>query len=104
MQDPLPERFYQATYAKGYEGYQVAASYDTENWFRVPTTFDGQVMTVSHTPELDSIYYAYFEPYSWERHLRLLGEVADNPIARARHRQLGRRARHESGRGRQSGR
>ena len=67
---------------KGYEGYQVAASYDTETWFRVPTTFDGQVMTVTHTPELDSVYYAYFEPYSWERHLRLLGEVAENPLAR----------------------
>src|ERR1700712_3002555 len=50
----------QATYPKGFDGYQVAASYDTENWFRVPTTFDGQVMTVTHTPELDSIYYAYF--------------------------------------------
>jgi len=72
----------QATYPKGFEDYQVAASYDTENWFRVPTSFDGQVMTVSHTPELDSIYYAYFEPYTWERHLRLLGEVAENPIAR----------------------
>ena len=52
----------QATYPGGFQGYQVAASYDTENWFRVPTTFDGQVMTVSHTPELDSVYYAYFEP------------------------------------------
>ncbi|MFM9434779.1 murein tripeptide amidase MpaA [Janthinobacterium sp. CG_23.3] len=72
----------QATYARGYEHYQVVASYDTENWFRVPTTFDGQVMTVLHTPELDSVYYAYFEPYSWERHLRLLGEVAENPLAR----------------------
>jgi murein tripeptide amidase MpaA len=72
----------QATYAPGYEHYQVVASYDTENWFRVPTTFDGQVMTVLHTPELDSVYYAYFEPYSWERHLRLLGEVAENPLAR----------------------
>jgi murein tripeptide amidase MpaA len=71
----------QATYAKGFEDYQVAASYDTEHWFRVPTTFDGQVMTVSHTPELDSVYYAYFEPYSWDRHLRLLGEVAENPLA-----------------------
>ncbi|MDB5909715.1 MAG: hypothetical protein JWP34_3829, partial [Massilia sp.] len=39
-------------------------------------------MTISHTPELDSVYYAYFEPYSWERHLRLLGEVAENPLAR----------------------
>jgi murein tripeptide amidase MpaA len=72
----------QATYPKGFEGYRAMASYDTENWFRVPTTFDGQVMTIQHTPELDSIYYAYFEPYTWERHLRLLGEVAENPVAR----------------------
>ena len=61
---------------------QAVASYDSENWFRVPTSFDGQVMTISHTPELDSVYYAYFEPYSWERHLRLLGEVAEHPLAR----------------------
>lgn len=72
----------QATYPKGFEGYQAMASYDTETWFRVPTTFDGQVMTIRHTPELDSVYYAYFEPYSWERHLRLLGEVAEHPVAR----------------------
>ncbi|HEY1044760.1 MAG TPA: M14-type cytosolic carboxypeptidase [Telluria sp.] len=71
-----------ATYAPGYEGYSVRASYDTENWFQVPTSFDGNVMTVHFTPELDSVYLAYFEPYSWERHLRLLGEVAENPIAR----------------------
>ncbi|HAT29718.1 MAG TPA: hypothetical protein DCW29_02345 [Janthinobacterium sp.] len=71
-----------ATYPGGFEHYQVAASYDTENWFRVPTSFDGQVMTVQHTPELDSVYYAYFEPYSWDRHLGLLGEVAENPLAR----------------------
>jgi murein tripeptide amidase MpaA len=72
----------QATYAKGYEGYNAVASYDSENWFRVPTSFDGEVMTIKHTPDLDSVYYAYFEPYSWERHLRLLGEVAENPGAR----------------------
>jgi len=72
----------QATYAKGYENYQAVASYDSENWFRVPTSFDGAVMTIRHTPDLDSVYYAYFEPYSFERHLRLLGEVAENPLAR----------------------
>jgi murein tripeptide amidase MpaA len=72
----------QATYAKGYEDYNAVASYDSENWFRVPTSFDGEVMTIKHTPDRDSVYYAYFEPYSWERHLRLLGEVAENPIAR----------------------
>ena len=72
----------QATYPKGFEDYQVAASYDTENWFRVPTSFDGKVMTVNHTPELDSIYYAYFEPYSFERHLDLLGRLSRDPQVR----------------------
>jgi len=72
----------QATYARGYEGYNAVASYDGEYWFRVPTSFDGEVMTIAHTPERDSVYYAYFEPYSFERHLRLLGEVAENPLAR----------------------
>jgi murein tripeptide amidase MpaA len=48
------------------------ASYDRISWFRVPTSFDGQVLTIEHTPAMDSVYYAYFEPYSWERHLELL--------------------------------
>ncbi|MGZ8288096.1 MAG: M14 family metallopeptidase [Telluria sp.] len=62
----------QAAYPAGWEGYNAMASYDRVNWFRVPTSFDGQVMTIEHTPGMDSVYYAYFEPYSWERHLELL--------------------------------
>ncbi|MFC3109416.1 M14-type cytosolic carboxypeptidase [Undibacterium arcticum] len=72
----------QATYPKGWVTYQAAASYDRENWFRVPTAFDGKVMTITHTPERDSVYYAYFEPYSWERHLRLLARAEESPLAR----------------------
>ncbi len=30
------------------------------------------------------MWYAYFEPYSWERHLDLLGRVEDSPLARVR--------------------
>ena len=62
----------QAAYPAGWEGYQAMASYDRVNWFRVPTSYDGKVMTIEHTPAMDSVYYAYFEPYSWERHLELL--------------------------------
>jgi murein tripeptide amidase MpaA len=62
----------QSAYPDGWNDYQAMASYDRVNWFRVPTSFDGQVMTISHTPGMDSVYYAYFEPYSWERHLELL--------------------------------
>ncbi|MDQ6619240.1 MAG: M14-type cytosolic carboxypeptidase, partial [Pseudomonadota bacterium] len=75
------------TYVSGWRGYSAAASYDRVNWFRVPTHFDGTVMTISHTPRHDSVYYAYFEPYSWERHLELLGRVQE--CGRARVTRLG---------------
>jgi murein tripeptide amidase MpaA len=61
-----------SAYPAGWEGYQAMASYDRVNWFRVPTSYDGSVLTIEHTPGMDSVYYAYFEPYSWERHLELL--------------------------------
>lgn len=72
----------QATYPDGWVDYQAVASYDREHWFRVPTHYDGKVLTISHAPERDSVYYAYFEPYSWERHLRLLGKAENSPLAR----------------------
>lgn len=71
-----------ATYADGWVNYRAVASYDRENWFRVETEFDGKVMTIKHTPETDSVYYAYFEPYSWERHLALLGSVEQSDQVR----------------------
>lgn len=71
-----------AAYPQGWENYNAVASYDRVHWFRVPTSYHGKVLTISHTPEQDSIYYAYFEPYSWERHLALLGHVQGVPNAR----------------------
>ena len=72
----------ESTYPKGWENYRAVASYDREEWFRVETEFDGKTMTIRHTPEGDSVYYAYFEPYSWERHLALLGSVEHSALAR----------------------
>jgi murein tripeptide amidase MpaA len=72
----------ECTYADGWHGYQALASYDRQHWFRVPTTYDGQVLTITHTPECDSVYYAYFTPYSWERHLDLIAQAAASPDVR----------------------
>jgi len=72
------------TYVDGWRNYRVVASYDRRRWFRVETSFDGTQMTVEHKPERDSVYYAYFEPYSWERHLDLLGRAGSSPLARVR--------------------
>jgi murein tripeptide amidase MpaA len=66
-----------ATFPDGWKNYNACASYDLQAWFRVPTSYDGQILSITHTPQRDSIYYAYFEPYGWERHLRLLGRVDD---------------------------
>ncbi|SFU89293.1 M14 family metallopeptidase [Pseudoduganella namucuonensis] len=71
-----------AAYPAGWEGYQAVASYDRASWFRVPTSFDGDTMTINHTPEFDSVYYAYFEPYSYERHLALLDSAQLSPHVR----------------------
>ncbi len=73
-----------ATYPEGWRGYRAVASYDRRDWFRVPTTFDGRELAIAHVPARDSIYYAYFEPYSWERHLELLGRADASPRARVR--------------------
>lgn len=64
-----------ATYPDGWQNYQAVASYDRKHWFRIPTSYDGKVVTIAHTPQYDSVYYAYFEPYSWERHLDLLARA-----------------------------
>jgi murein tripeptide amidase MpaA len=72
----------QSAYPKGWEDYNAMASYDRVNWFRVPTSFDGQVLSIEHTPAMDSVYYAYFEPYSWERHLELLDRAQQSEHVR----------------------
>src|SRR5690606_31538507 len=70
------------TYPDGWKDYRAVASYDREHWFRVPTRYDGTVMTIEHTPERDAVWYAYFEPYSWERHQALIGHAGSSPLAR----------------------
>ncbi|GHE82630.1 M14 family metallopeptidase [Thalassotalea profundi] len=62
----------QSAYLEGWPGYQAVASYDREHWFRVPTEFDGQNLIIKFTPDYDSTYFAYFAPYSYERHQDLI--------------------------------
>jgi murein tripeptide amidase MpaA len=72
----------QASYPDGWVGYQAVASYDRRRWFRVPTSYQDGVLAISHRPQHDSVYYAYFEPYSFERHLDLLGRLSRHPQVR----------------------
>jgi murein tripeptide amidase MpaA len=68
-----------ASYPKGWEGYRAVASYDRQRWFRVPTRYEGGVLSIEHTPAHDAIYYAYFAPYSLERHRDLVARCLCAP-------------------------
>lgn len=72
----------ECAFTEGWADYRAMASYDRVHWFRVPTRYDGRVLTIDHTPEFDQVYYAYFEPYSDERHADFLGAVQQMPHAR----------------------
>lgn len=69
----------EVSYKAGFRDYQAVASYDREHWFRVPTAYDDKTLTIAHTPASDSIYYAYFAPYSMERHADLVARIAGRP-------------------------
>ena len=75
---PCTLRFLNAaacTYPEGWQDYQAVASYDRSNWFRVPTRFENGELIIEHVPLSGSVYYAYFEPYSYEQHLNLVGQA-----------------------------
>ena len=69
-----------ASYAVGWKGYRTVASYDRENWFRVDTSYDGKVLSIDHTPESDTIYYAYFAAYPTTRYRDFVNEVKSSPL------------------------
>ena len=61
-----------AAYPKGWENYQAVVSEDLMDWRRVPTSYDGQSLTIETTLNVNAIYVAYFAPYSSERHSMLV--------------------------------
>ncbi len=75
----------ESTYPGGWQDYRAVASVDRNRWLRMPTRFDGKVLTIE-LPPAPATYVAYFEPFSWDRHLALLADC----VARgARQRRLG---------------
>lgn len=58
----------EASYPDGWEGYRACASYDRREWFRVATRYEDGVLTIEHHCERDAVWFAYFAPYSLERH------------------------------------
>ncbi len=68
------------SYPEGFEDYMVRASYDKLEWFMVPTKFDGNVLTIDHQPQHNAVFYSYFAPYSYERHLEFIHNIQFSPL------------------------
>ena len=65
---------------EGWKDYNVVASYDRLHWFRVPTSFNGHVLSIDHKPEFNSVFYAYFVPFSYEQHLDMIHAAQISPL------------------------
>lgn len=71
-----------AAYPEGWDNYQARASYDREEWFQIPTTYENGILSMDFTPEYDSVYIAYFAPFSYEQHLGLVNNAQHSPLCK----------------------
>ena len=68
------------SFPDGWENYNVCISYDNQYWFRLNSKFDGSDNLIFNLkPTSNSVYFAYFEPYSYSRHLELIGFANQYP-------------------------
>ncbi|QBF27041.1 hypothetical protein EXN22_15575 [Pseudomonas tructae] len=69
----------QSSYHEAWSGYQAVASYDQQEWFRVPSTYDGKALTFTLKAEQPQAWFAYFEPYPRARHNQLIERAKTLP-------------------------
>lgn len=69
-----------SAYPLGWPNYNAVVSEDREYWHRAPTSCDMDAhdgsFTVRYTPASNVCWFAYFAPYSMERHHDLVSECA----------------------------
>jgi murein tripeptide amidase MpaA len=68
-----------SAYPHGWSGYRACMSEDRDTWERIDTAYDGGVLTMRAQPAGDSAWFAYFAPYTMERHHDLIAEAAAQP-------------------------
>lgn len=67
----------QSSFPEAWPGYNCCVSYDMDVWSRTPTTYDADKgeLVITHKAEKDSMYVAYFAPYTLTRHRRIVAEI-----------------------------
>jgi murein tripeptide amidase MpaA len=65
-----------AAYPLGWPDYRACVSDDDSEWRRTETSFANGTLTIRHTPAGDMVWFAYFAPYSSDRHAALVNRIA----------------------------
>ena len=69
-----------SAYPGGWPGYDACVSEDRDYWGRAASSFDKDeengTLTIRYAPASDIVWFAYFAPYSMERHHDLIAEAA----------------------------
>ena len=69
-----------SAYPGGWPGYHTCVSEDRDFWGRAPSSFakdeDGGTLTITYTPQSSLVWFAYFAPFSMERHYDLIADAA----------------------------
>jgi murein tripeptide amidase MpaA len=74
--------------ARGWVNYRARYSNDQQTWFaQAKTSYDNGVLTIEHVCTSDVVWFAYFAPYSMERHHDLIARIAQSSLVA--HVQLG---------------
>ncbi len=68
-----------AAYPLGWPHYRACVSSDGENWIRADTAYADGVLTIRHTPDAETLWVAYFAPYTSARHEALVARAAACP-------------------------
>jgi murein tripeptide amidase MpaA len=68
-----------SAYPDGWAGYAACVSEDRQSWRRAETSYAEGVLTISYTPATNNAWFAYFAPYSMERHHDLVARIATRP-------------------------
>lgn len=70
----------QSAYPQGWPDYRACFSEDRSYWGRTDTSFDPSeedgTLTIAYTPASDLVWFAYFAPFSHERHQDLIADIA----------------------------
>ena len=69
----------QSSFADGWNNYQVCTSYNRQDWFRTPTEYQDGELCFELTLSQNRVEFAYFIPYSEQRHLDLIARAQMHP-------------------------